>query len=56
MQGISHPSPLTLAERYSSDGRRVELFCKDGSIVEFYKKSGFAPVGRWAEYDTEQEI
>ena len=39
-----------------SEGRRAELFCKDGSIVEFYKKSGFAPVGRWAEYDSEQEI
>ena len=47
---------LTLADRYASEGRRAELFCKDGSIVEFYKKSGFAPVGRWAEYDSEQEI
>lgn len=55
-RGFGGEAVLTLAERYSSDGRRVELFCKDGSIVEFYKKSGFAPVGRWAEYDTEQEI
>ena len=55
-RGFGGEAVLTLAERYSSEGRRVELFCKDGSIVEFYKKSGFAPVGRWAEYDTEQEI
>ena len=55
-RGLGGEAVLTLAERYSSDGRRVELFCKDGSIVEFYKKSGFVPVGRWAEYDTEQEI
>ena len=55
-RGLGGEAVLTLAERYSSDGRRVELFCKDGSIVEFYKKSGFVPIGRWAEYDTEQEI
>lgn len=55
-RGLGGEAVLTLADRYSSDGRRVELFCKDGSIVDFYKKSGFVPVGRWAEYDTEQEI
>lgn len=55
-RGLGSEAVLTLADRYASEGRRAELFCKDGSIVEFYKKSGFAPVGRWAEYDSEQEI
>lgn len=39
-RGLGGEAVLTLAERYSSEGRRVELFCKDGSIVEFYKKIG----------------
>lgn len=55
-RGLGSEAVLTLADRYASEGRRAELFCRDGSIVEFYKKSGFAPVGRWAEYDSEQEI
>lgn len=52
-KGLGSETVLTVADKYKGQGKRVELFCKDGSIVEFYKKSGFAPVGRWAEYDNE---
>lgn len=30
-------------------GKRINLFCKNGKIVEFYKKLGFDVVGKWAE-------
>lgn len=42
-RGLGGEAVLTLAERYSSEGRRVELFCKDGSIVEFYKNRALCP-------------
>ena len=29
--------------------KRINLFCKNGKIVEFYKKLGFDVVGKWAE-------
>lgn len=54
-RGLGSAAVLTLAEKYRSEGKRVELFCRDGEIVDFYKKTGFEPVGRWAEYDAEQE-
>lgn len=52
-RGLGSEAVLTVADKYKGEGKRVELFCKDDSIVEFYKKSGFTPVGRWAEYDNE---
>lgn len=52
-RGLGSEAVLTVADKYKREGKRVELFCKDGSIVDFYKKSGFSPVGRWAEYDNE---
>ncbi len=46
--GLGSDVVLTLAKKFCVD-KRVNLFCKDGGIVEFYKKLGFDVVGRWAE-------
>lgn len=42
-RGLGSEAVLTLADRYASEGRRAELFCKDGSIVEFYKNRASRP-------------
>ena len=47
-EGLGTEVVLTLANELCVK-RRVNLFCKDGEIVNFYKKLGFEVVGRWAE-------
>ncbi len=49
-EGLGSDVVLTLAKSYCPH-RRVNLFCKDGGIVDFYKKLGFEVVGRWAEIE-----
>ncbi len=39
----------SLAAQYSSAGKEVFLFCRNDSLLGFYKKIGFAPAGKWAE-------
>lgn len=46
--GLGSDTVLNLAQNIGKD-KRVNLFCKDGDIVNFYKKLGFSVVGRWAE-------
>ncbi|MBQ2775037.1 MAG: GNAT family N-acetyltransferase [Clostridia bacterium] len=48
--GLGSDVVLTLAKKFCVD-KRVNLFCKDGGIVDFYKKLGFSVVGRWAEIE-----
>lgn len=36
----------TLAEKNNS--KEVFLFCREDSLVNFYKKIGFEPIGKWA--------
>lgn len=49
-EGLGSDVVLTLAKKFCVD-KRVNLFCKDGGIVDFYKKLGFSVVGRWAEIE-----
>ncbi len=46
-RGLARSLVLGLARQELADGRRVELLCKNGSIVEFYKSIGFCIVNEW---------
>lgn len=55
-RGLARSLVLGLAEKELSDGRRVELLCKSGSIVEFYKSIGFCIVNEWGLIKNAAEI
>ena len=46
-RGVARSLVLGLAEDELMQGRRVELLCKNGSIVEFYKSIGFDVINEW---------
>ncbi|MCQ2485069.1 MAG: GNAT family N-acetyltransferase [Clostridia bacterium] len=46
-RGLARSLVLGLAKNELENGRRVELLCKNGSIVEFYKSIGFCVVNEW---------
>lgn len=46
-RGLARSLVLDLAEMELAEGRHVELLCKSGSIVEFYKSIGFRAVNEW---------
>ena len=46
--GFGSDAVLKLVETVGQ-GKRINLFCKNGKIVEFYKKLGFDVIGKWAE-------
>lgn len=50
-RGRGYASALvgTLANEKSD--KEVFLFCRNDSLVNFYGKIGFEPVGRWAVYE-----
>ncbi len=41
----------SLVPYLASGGKETFLFCREDSLLEFYKKIGFSPWGRWAESD-----
>ena len=44
--GYAGENVTFLAKKYISQGKRVELLCKD-KLVPFYEKLGFCTVGKW---------
>ena len=46
-RGVARSLVLGLAEDELTQGRRVELLCKNGLIVEFYKSIGFDVINEW---------
>lgn len=55
-RGIARSLVLGLARQEKEQGRRVELLCKNGSIVEFYKSIGFSVINEWGMIKNEAEI
>lgn len=55
-RGIARALVTELARQEASHGRRVELLCKNGSIVEFYKKTGFDVINEWSIITDETEL
>lgn len=55
-RGLARSLVLGLAEKELSDGRRVELLCKNTSIVEFYKSIGFCVINEWGLIKNEAEF
>lgn len=55
-RGLARSLVLGLAADELADGRRVELLCKSGSIVEFYKSIGFCIVNEWGLIKNAAEI
>lgn len=47
-KGLASKLVGTLSEEKS--GKEVYLFCRNDSLVDFYGKIGFEPVGRWAVF------
>ena len=55
-KGVARSLVLSLAEEEIKQGRRTELLCKNGSIVEFYKSIGFTVVNKWGLIKNEAEF
>ncbi len=47
-RGLGGSLVKILGNKMLESGRRVELLCKNDSIVEFYKSAGFRISGEWA--------
>ncbi len=47
-KGYAGALVTSLAEYVKSGGKRAELLCARGSIIEFYNKLGFVKTGDWA--------
>ena len=55
-RGVARSLVLGFAEEELRQGRRVELLCKNGSIVEFYKSIGFDVINEWGLIKNAAEI
>lgn len=55
-RGIARSLVLGLAEKELENNRRVELLCKNGSILDFYKSIGFEAVNEWGLIKNAAEI
>ena len=55
-RGVARSLVLGLAKKELENGRRVELLCKCGTIVEFYKSIGFEVTGKWRLIQNAAEI
>lgn len=47
-RGRGYASALVGALASEKSAKEVFLFCRNDSLLEFYKKIGFEPVGRWS--------
>lgn len=55
-RGVARSVVSELAENELKCGRRVELLCKNGSIVDFYKSIGFEVKDRWGLITNEADV
>ena len=55
-RGIARSLVTGLAQKEKQSGRRVELLCRNGTIVEFYKSIGFEVTGKWGLIQNETEF
>lgn len=55
-RGVARSLVTGLAEKEKQSGRRVELLCKSGTIVEYYKSIGFEVTGKWGLIQNETEF
>ncbi len=55
-RGVARSLVTLLANEELKNGRRVELLCKNDSIVEFYKSIGFKAVDEWSLITDETEL
>jgi GNAT superfamily N-acetyltransferase len=55
-KGVARALVTRLAVSELADGRRVELLCKNDSIVEFYKSIGFKATDEWSLITDETEL
>lgn len=55
-KGVARSLVLSLAQNELKENRRVELLCKNGSIVEFYKSIGFCVKNEWGMITNAAEL
>jgi len=55
-RGVARSLVLGLAEDELAQGRRVELLCKNGTIVDFYKAIGFDVINEWGLIKNAAEV
>ena len=48
-KGLASELVSSLAGEMKAQGKRVFLFCREDSLLEFYKKIGFVACGKWTE-------
>lgn len=54
-KGLASELVSALAGEMKMQGKRVFLFCREDSLLEFYKKIGFVACGKWTEVNFHSE-